>query len=85
MARDAPGRAGHGRREELRRRIAQLTPAQRDVMDLIVAGKPNKVIAGLLTASVRPVETRRREVFKKTQADSLAELVQMVIHAGPDE
>jgi two-component system response regulator FixJ len=81
LAQDAAGRAEHQRRQDLRRRIAQLTPAQRKVMDLIVAGMPNRTIAQDLDVSLRTVEHRRREVFERMQAGSVAELVRTVIDA----
>ena len=84
LSRDAEGRARHGRRQELRRRIERLTPVQRKVMDMIVAGKANKVIAMDLDISVRTVEARRQELFAKMQADSVAELVRLVIEANPE-
>jgi len=81
LAEDASGRADHDRRREIRDRIAELTGAERKVMDMMVKGKPNKVIAARLDVSIRTVENRRREVFAKMKADSVAELVRMVIDA----
>ena len=82
LSKDAEGRATYERRKELHRRIEGLTPVQRNVMDLIVAGKANKVIAMELDVSIRTVEARRQEVFAKMQADSVAELVRLVIEAN---
>jgi two-component system response regulator FixJ len=82
LAQDAAGRAEHQHRQEIRRRIAQLTPAQRKVMDMIAAGKPNKTIAEELDVSIRTVEHRRREVFNVMEVGSVAELVRMVIDAA---
>lgn len=59
------------------RRIAQLTERERQVLDLLVAGKPNKVIAYELAISPRTVEIHRARVMDKMQAHSLAELVRM--------
>jgi len=62
-------------------RLVQLTPREREVMDLIVAGKANKVIAFELNISERTVELHRAKIMKKMQARSLAELIQAaVIH-----
>lgn len=83
LSQDINGRATHQRVQELRRRIERLTPTQRKVMDLIVAGKANKVIAMELDISVRTVEARRQEVFVKMQSDSVAELVRLVLEASP--
>jgi len=84
LAQDAKDRATHERRRRLRHRIESLTPAQRKVMDRIVAGKANKVIAMELDVSIPTVEARRQEVFSRMQADSVAELVRLTIEAGPD-
>jgi two-component system response regulator FixJ len=46
-----------------------------------MAGKPNKTIAAELDLGLRTVELRRATIMKKMQADSLAELVQMVLVA----
>ena len=84
LAEDAAARAQHQRRRELRRRIERLTPSERKVMELIAQGRPNKSIAKLLDVSIRTVENRRREVFEKMEAHSVAELVRMVIEADAD-
>jgi len=63
---------------EVRRRLKTLTPQERQVLDLLMAGKPNKSIARALDIGVRTVELRRHCVFRKLQANSLAELVLMV-------
>ncbi len=81
LARDASTRREHERCQGLRTRIGCLTPSQRVVLDMIVEGKPNKMIAEVLDISLRTVENRRREVFERMEADSVAELVRMVIDA----
>jgi FixJ family two-component response regulator len=48
-------------------------------MNLIVQGKPNKIIAKQLNMSTRTVESRRHEVFAKMLVESVAELVRLVI------
>jgi FixJ family two-component response regulator len=58
-------------------RVQTLTPREREVMDLVVAGKPNKVIAFELGVSQRTVEVHRARVMEKMQARSLADLVRM--------
>lgn len=85
LAQDAARRSEHERRQEIRDRAGRLTPAERRVMKMIVRGKPNKAIAGQLGVSVRTVENRRREVFKKMHAESVAELVRLVIEADLDQ
>lgn len=81
LAHDATRRSEHERRQEIRACAGRLTPAERQVMTMIVQGKPNKAIARQLDVSVRTVENRRREVFKKMRAESVAELVRLVIEA----
>ncbi|QDU55479.1 response regulator transcription factor [Aeoliella mucimassa] len=81
LARDEENYRRETRRAELRARIDQLTPAEKEVLDLIVAGEPNKRIATSLDISVRTVEVRRQHVFTKLQADSVAELVKIVVEA----
>ena len=58
-------------------RVAQLTTRERQVMELVVAGKPNKLIAADLGLSPKTVEVHRANVMKKMAADSLAELVRL--------
>jgi FixJ family two-component response regulator len=79
LAQDAARRAESERHSEIQERAAQLTPAERTVMNLIVQGKPNKFIATQLNLSVRTVENRRHEVFAKMGVDSVAELVKIAI------
>lgn len=69
------------RAQEVRRRLKALTAKERQVLDLLMAGKPNKSIARALDIGVRTVELRRHCIFRKLQANSLAELVLMVAEA----
>lgn len=66
------------------RRRSTLTPAERRVLERMVAGDSNSVMARRLGIRVRTVEVRRSSVFRKMHADSLAELVRMYLEAGPD-
>ena len=63
----------------IQERAALLTPAQRTVMNLVVQGKPNKLIAKQLNMSTRTIESRRHEVFAKMGVESVAELVRLAI------
>jgi two-component system response regulator FixJ len=65
--------------KETKRRLEQLTDREREVMDLIVAGKANKVIAYELSISPRTVEIHRSRVMEKMAAANLADLVRKVL------
>jgi two-component system response regulator FixJ len=67
---------------ELRARAATLTTREREVMDLIVAGHSNKMVAARLAISPRTVEVYRARLMEKMQARSLAEIVRMAIRLG---
>ena len=60
-------------------KLAQLTDRERQVLDLIVAGKANKVIAYELSISPRTVEIHRSRVMEKMGAGNLADLVRTVL------
>ncbi|MEM8946887.1 MAG: response regulator [Planctomycetota bacterium] len=66
----------------IQQRVDSLTPKERQVLELIVSGDANKVIASRLDVSVRTIENHRQRIFQKMQADSLAELVRMSISVG---
>ena len=68
--------------EELRSRLDSLTPRERQVMGLVVAGLLNKQIAGELGTSETTIKIHRHQVMEKMRAGSLAELVRMADRLG---
>lgn len=70
-----------GEKREAKASFERLTGRERDVLDLLVAGDANKIIAHKLGISPRTVEIHRSRLMEKTQAGSLAELVRMVLAA----
>jgi len=66
---------------EIRGRLGSLTPRETEVLDLVVAGKPNKNIARALGISQRTVEIHRARVMEKMQVRSVSMLVQLVMKA----
>ncbi|HXC50933.1 MAG TPA: response regulator [Candidatus Limnocylindrales bacterium] len=62
-------------------RLSSLTPRERDVMSLLVAGETSKDVASTLGLSVRTVEGHRRRVLSKLDVTSAAQLVRVVMTA----
>ena len=69
-------------RARLAEKLATLSSRERDVLNGLVAGKPNKVIAFDLGISPRTVEIYRANVMTKTGASSLSDLVRMALVVG---
>ncbi len=69
---------------EITQRLDSLTPREQQVLDLMLAGKANKVIAIDLGLSQRTVEIHRARVMEKLQVRSLARLVRIVLSVRPD-
>ena len=65
-------------RQVVERRLAELTERERAVMDLVVEGLPNKLIADRLDISVRTVEVHRARVFDKMAVKSAVELANLL-------
>jgi len=75
-------RRRHGeqiQRDEIVRRMSRLTQREREVMDRVADGKPNKVIAEELGLSPKTVEVHRARLMHKLEVDSLAQLMRIAI------
>lgn len=84
---DALKRSAHQRDEttatqEIMARLARLTAREREVMDKITLGEPNREIARQLGISPRTVEVYKARMMEKMQAHSLPELVRLVLSLG---
>jgi two-component system, LuxR family, response regulator DctR len=66
----------------LARRLAEVTDRERDVMRLVIEGRPNKLIADALNISVRTVEVHRARVFEKMEVKSAVELANLLREHG---
>jgi two-component system response regulator FixJ len=82
LSRRAGDRERNARVAEVHDRMKLLSDRERQVMDGLVAGKPNKIIAYDLGISARTVEIYRANVMTKMQADSLSALVRMALIEG---
>ena len=74
------GRAIQARRgnDQLKRALSELTEREREVMRLVVDGRPNKLIADELSISVRTVEVHRARIFDKMNVKSAVELANLL-------
>jgi FixJ family two-component response regulator len=82
LAIDHANRETLAQRDTVRQRYESLTPREQEVIALVTQGKANKVMAGDLGVSQRTVEIHRARVMEKMGAQSLAQLVRMVIDLG---
>ncbi|WP_295884473.1 response regulator FixJ [uncultured Thiohalocapsa sp.] len=81
---DEKQRALRAQRADIAARMAELTPREHEVMTMVTDGRSNKEIATALGVSAKTVEVHRARVMDKMRADSLAELVRMVMIAGAE-
>lgn len=78
MKLDASNRASAASSDSINTRLQRLTMRERQIMDLILAGKFNKVIADELNISMRTVEVHRAHLFEKMEVRTAVELSQMM-------
>jgi len=76
-----PQAFGAARAHDAAERMALLSPREREVLDLLVAGKPNKLIARDLGLSPRTVEVHRARLMARLGVGSLAEAVRLAAYA----
>ena len=81
LARDAEQRELMEKKQLILDRIESLTPREKEIMERMVAGQANKVIAIELDISQRTVEIHRSRVMHKMGTHSLAQLVRMIMSA----
>jgi len=79
---DEQNRIRHAEREEVLQNLQQLTKRERDIMEMLVRGKVNKVIATELNISYKTVENHRASIIKKMQVTNIVELVQVALIGG---
>jgi FixJ family two-component response regulator len=80
---DARNRGQASRLADIQGRLNRLTPREREILDQVIAGKRNKVIAFDLGISQSTVEAHRAKVMEKLEARSLSELMRMMMAVGP--
>jgi len=81
IASDLEQRRRQAERNDALELLARLTDREREVLEGVIAGKPNKVIALDLDLQVKTVEAHRARVMKKLEASSLADLVRLTMLA----
>ena len=79
LQKDTRERSSVRDRTDIERRAGRLTARETQVFGLVVAGKPNKVVASDLGLSQKTVEVHRAHVMEKMRAESFADLVKMAV------
>jgi two-component system response regulator FixJ len=79
IVKDGELRQSLGEHARIKAHLESLTPREREVLDLMTQGKQNKVIAQDLGVSPRTIEIHRARVMEKMNAQSVAELVRMML------
>jgi two-component system, LuxR family, response regulator FixJ len=81
---DRHRREARAERDAVSARFARLTAREREVLDGVIAGKANKVIAMELGVGTKTVEAHRAKLMKKLKVDSLADLIRLTMAATRD-
>ena len=81
LLRDAVGRAQHRERQDLVRRLASLTPRERQVLELVATGMLNKQIAAELGAAEKTIKVHRGRIMEKMQVRTATALVGLLSRA----
>ncbi len=81
LLQDTARRSQAAEHQAFLQKVASLSPQERQVLDMMIEGAANKVIARRMDVSVRTVENRRQRIFEKTGTDSLAELIRLFVEA----
>jgi two-component system, LuxR family, response regulator FixJ len=82
ITKDGERRVALGERTRIKAHLESLTDREREVLDLLTQGKQNKMIAQDLGVSPRTIEIHRARVMEKMDAQSVAELVRMMLDLG---
>jgi FixJ family two-component response regulator len=85
VAHDDVVRRRQAARAQVEARLRLLTAREREVLNRVVTGKSNKVIAADLQLSTKTVEVHRAHVMEKLKADNLADLIRLSLLATEDE
>jgi FixJ family two-component response regulator len=85
LRRDADSRAGRLEAKLRAERLATLTQREREVLERVIAGKVNRLIAEEMEISIKTVEAHRSRIMEKLAVDSVAELVQATLGARAPE
>lgn len=85
LRRDADARAGRQEAKLRAERLATLTQREREVLERVIVGKVNRLIAEEMEISIKTVEAHRARIMEKLEVDSVAELVQATLGARAPE
>src|ERR1700733_7451783 len=84
LAKDAENHAALAQHTQIRARLVSLTSREREVLNMMAHGKPNKIMAADLGISQRTVEVHRARVMEKLEVSSLAQAVRMLMNLGAE-